>query len=255
MASPKPLSRLAFQPGRRGEDTILKVKAKAREINAPLAPATSKARVPRAGRPATALITRKAAAEAALAIIDRDGLAALSLQAVARVLQVSAPSLYHHFRDKDALLTRVARCLLEEVSAEQEAWSSDWEERMIELSLATRRVMLRHPLAASLALKFFPRQIMLPAYENSLIDCPYPPETHTIINEVIEKFTYGSALFAAAAVAQRTPAMPEIDPGHFPHLARARMAAPDEEVIYVEALRTILAGLRTRYGGRSTAAA
>ena len=49
-------------------------------------------RVIRAGRPTTALITRQSAAEAALAMIDQNGLEALSLLSVARVLGVSAPS-------------------------------------------------------------------------------------------------------------------------------------------------------------------
>lgn len=212
-------------------------------------PTVKRPRVPRAGRPATALITQQAAADAALSLIDQDGLEALNLQGVARVLGVSAPSLYHHFRDKDEILARVSRKLLEEVSAEQEAWSINWEQRMVELSLATRRVLLRHPNAASLVLRFFPRQMMLPAYENSLVDCPYPPETHAIINEVIEKFTFGSSLFAAAAKAQQVPPMPAVDTTHFPRLTRAlEMAPTGEEEIYVASLLAILAGLRARYG-------
>lgn len=210
--------------------------------------ASPKARIPRAGRPTTALITRKAAAEAALSVIDEDGLEALSLQGVARVLGVSAPSLYHHFRDKEELLTQVARRLLQEVGSEQDTWSSDWEERIIELSRATRRVMLRHPKAAPLALRFFPRQVMLPAYENSLADCPYPAEVQIVVSELTEKFTYGSALFAAAAEAHHIPAMPAVDPEQFPYLAHALEVAPGEEEVFVEALRVLLDGLRSRYG-------
>ncbi len=207
-----------------------------------------KARIPRAGRPASPLITRQAAAEAALALIDKAGLDALSLQAVARELGVSAPSLYHHFRDKDELLAQVVRTLLEEINAERDVWSADWETRTIELSLATRRVALRHPNAATLTLRFFPRKLMLPAYERTLKDCPYPPETHAVLLEAIEKFTYGSSLFAAAAESHHTPAMPEVDEGHFPNLSRALTAAPvDDEIIYVEALKVLLAGLRARY--------
>lgn len=206
-------------------------------------------RVARAGRPSKPLITRKAAAQIALTLIDRDGLDALSLPAVARSIGVSAPSLYHHFKDKEELLAQAARAMLEEINHEQEQWSDDWETRTIELSLATRRVALRHPNAASLALRFFPRKLMLPAYERTLIDCPYPPEAQMILLEAIEKFTYGTSLFAAAAEAHHTPAMPDVDAAHFPHLSRALTVAPgDDEVLHVEALRVILAGLRVRYG-------
>lgn len=206
-------------------------------------------RVPRAGRPETPLITRHAAAGAALRLIDENGLDALSLQSVAKALGVSAPSLYHHFQDKEELLTQVTRCLLEEINHEQDVWSEDWETRTIELSLATRRVALRHPNAAPLALRFFPRKVMLPAYEHSLQDCPYPPAAHAILTEAIEKFTYGSALFAAAAKAHHMPAMPEVDAAHFPHLANALANAPqDDETLHLEALAVVLAGLKARYG-------
>lgn len=210
--------------------------------------AITKPRVPRAGRPSTPLITREATAKTALELIDAHGLDALSLQAVARQLGVSAPSLYHHFRDKEELLTEVARSLLNEVGHEQEHWSSDWETRMVELSLATRRVALRHPNAAPLLLRFFPRRLMLPAYEAGLRDCPYPLSTHMIVHEVIEKFTYGSSLFAAAAETHHIPAMPDVDPAHFPRLAEALDLAPSDEEIFRQGLEVLLAGLRARYG-------
>lgn len=205
-------------------------------------------RVPRAGRPASPLITREAAAEAALAIIDSSGLEGLSLQAVAQQMGVRAPSLYHHFRDKEALLVKVARLLLHKINVEQEVWSSDWETRTIELALATYRVTMRHPNAAPLALRFFPRQVVLPAYERTLATCPYPPETHVVVLEAIERFTFGFTLFAAAAASHHTPPTPEPDREQFPFLAAALDAAPkDEEEVFVEALRVILDGLRARY--------
>jgi AcrR family transcriptional regulator len=38
------------------------------------------------------------------AVLDKDGLDGLSVQAVARAMGVTAPSLYYHFKDKDELL-------------------------------------------------------------------------------------------------------------------------------------------------------
>lgn len=205
-------------------------------------------RIPRAGRPASPLITREAAAQAALDIIDRNGLDALSLQAVAQQMGVRAPSLYHHFRDKEALLVKVSRLLLHLINVEQDVWSDDWETRTIELALATYRVTMRHPNAAPLALRFFPRQVVLPAYERTLATCPYPPEHHVVVLEAIERFTFGFTLFAAAAASHHTPPTPEPDRDQFPFLAAALDAAPkDEEEVFVEALRVIHAGLRARY--------
>lgn len=202
----------------------------------------------KAGRPAAPLITRQTAAEAALAVIDAEGLDGLSLQAVARAMGISAPSLYHHFRDKEEILAEVALLLLREAGREQEGWSDDWEERVVELAVATRRVALRHPNAGPLSLRFFPRWLMLPAYERTLSRCPYPPETHLVVLEAIEKFTHGSSLFAAAAEAHHLPAMPNIDAERYPHLARATQLGQKDEDIFVEAVRTILDGLRVRYG-------
>lgn len=90
---------------------------------------------------------------------------------------------------------------------------------------------------------------MLAAYERSLIDCPYPPETHAIILEAVEKFTYGTSLFAAAAEAHHLPAMPAVDEERYPHLSLALKVAPkDDEAIHVEALRALLDGFRVRFG-------
>ena len=222
------------------------------ELSKKIAKVKSEPRVPRAGRPTTALITCETATEAALTLIDRNGLEALSVQSVAQVLGVSAPSLYYHFRNKEELLAQIARALLVEVGHEKEHWSSDWDERMIELSLATRRVMMRHPNAAPLALRFFPRQVMLQAYENAMVDCPYPVEARMVVNELIEHVTYGASFFAAAAEAHHIPAMPSIDPERFPNLALAMETGPqDAETRFVEGLRTLLAGLRARYGGQT----
>jgi TetR/AcrR family transcriptional regulator, tetracycline repressor protein len=234
---------LAYPWGARSSDTG------GSGLNRTQVSAVNTARVPRAGRPATALITRRAASLAALQLIDVHGLDGLSLQAVARELGVSAPSLYHHFKDKEEILTEVARRIMEEIGAEQDEWSDDWETRTLELSLATRRVALRHPHAAPLALRFFPRKLILPAYERSLVDCPYPPETHAVILEAVEKFTYGASLFAAAAEAHHVPAMPEVDATRFPRLAHALKVAPrEDEAIHVQALRVLLDGFRTSFG-------
>lgn len=206
-------------------------------------------RVPRAGRPPSPLITREGAAEAALSIIDRVGLDSLSLQAVAQEMGVRAPSLYHHFRDKEELLVKVARLLLYKINVEQEVWAEEWEARTIELALATYRVTMRHPNAAPLALRFFPRQVVLAAYEHTLETCPWPPRHHVVVLEAIERFTFGFTLFAAAAASHHTPPTPHVDPAEFPFLSAALESAPkDEEEIFVEALRVILDGLRTRYG-------
>jgi AcrR family transcriptional regulator len=210
-------------------------------------PATRQQRT-RAGRPLKPLITREAAVAAAMAVIDRDGLEALSVQSVARAMKVSAPSLYYHFKDKDELLQLVARELLRQIGKSTSPEAS-WEERMIGLSVATLRVILEHANAAPLMLRFFPRSLMLSAYENSLVDTPYPVEHQMVVVEAIEKLTYGTALFAAAAETYHLPAMPAFDVERYPRLAKALQAGPQDQLaMFEESLRALLDGFKTRYG-------
>lgn len=200
------------------------------------------------GRPLKPLITREAAIAAAIELADTDGLEKLSVQAVARRMNVTAPSLYHHFSDKDELLECVALELLHQVG---EGHHSDaaWADRIIELSVATRRVILRHANAAPLMLRFFPRKLMLRAYERTLADCPYDAKYHMVILEAVEKLTYGSSLFAASAETYHSPAIPAFDAERYPLLAHAMAAAPkDDETIFVESLNALLDGFAARFG-------
>ena len=52
---------------------------------------------------------RRALIDAALAVIERDGVSALSLRDLARRLGVSHAAPAHHFADKAALLVEIAR--------------------------------------------------------------------------------------------------------------------------------------------------
>lgn len=199
------------------------------------------------GRPVKPLITRDAAVRAAISLLDSAGIDALSVQAVARAMGVTAPSLYYHFKDKDDLLQLIARELLREVGAEVPDHVG-WKKRAIILSVATRRMILRHPNAAPLMLRFFPRSLMLGAYETTLSDCPYPPQHHAAILEALEKLTYGASLFAAAAEAHHVPAMPDFEASRFPRLAEALAAGPSDEALFVETLELLFDGFEKRYG-------
>jgi AcrR family transcriptional regulator len=196
------------------------------------------------GRPSKALISRDRAARAALDVIDIQGLENFSLDLVARRLGVKAPSLYHHFHDKDELLAEVALCILREIEAPF-VDPNRWDETIVGLCKEARRTILRHPNAAPLLLKFFPRHIFLRGYNYWIEHSPYPPELQLIVLEGTEKLTFGSALFAAAARASSVAPMPEFNAEELPQLARAvRASSFDDESLFVETLRTFLAGMR-----------
>ena len=195
------------------------------------------------------MISKLSAAHAALEIIDELGLEGLSLQRVARRMGVKAPSLYHHFSGKSDLLAEVARCMLLDIEAPRPD-PEHWEDTFVELCVATRRNILKHPHAAPLLLRFFPRNLLLGAYEYWSANCPYPPEVQMLLHEGAEKLCFGSALFEAASRASGVEPMPHFAPRRYPALARALRANPhDEEALFIEVVRAFVAGIRLRVEG------
>ncbi|WP_084421484.1 TetR/AcrR family transcriptional regulator [Henriciella litoralis] len=196
------------------------------------------------GRPSKSLISRDSAANAALNVIDAHGLGKLSLELVAKQLGVKAPSLYYHFKDKNELLAEVALIMLRDIDPPK-IDENDWEKTLVRLCKSTRRSILRHPNAAPLLLQFFPRRILLGAYDFWISMCPYPPETHMVIMEGTEKLTYASALFEAAARSYGVELMPENQLEQLPHLRAAVQANPhDDEELFEETVTAFLRGFR-----------
>jgi TetR/AcrR family transcriptional regulator, tetracycline repressor protein len=107
---------------------------------------------PRRGRPPKALaqLTRSTIREAALQVIDNDGIAAVSMRSVSRLLGVDAKSLYHHVADKDDLLDAVAEHLLGQLHPPTP--TGDLRTDLRALAYEFRRVTLAHPEAATLVL-------------------------------------------------------------------------------------------------------
>lgn len=184
-------------------------------------------------------------------MIDARGLESLSLELVARKLGVKAPSLYYHFGDKAELLAEVARLIFVDVEAPDV--SGEWQDDIVELCLAVRRSILRHPNAAPLLLQFFPRHQLLGAYDRNLTAYPFTPAENIVLMEGLEKLTFGSALFESAARAQGVPAFPEVDPDRYPTLALTlRKNRLSDEDLFVETLRTFIAGRVERRAGANT---
>jgi AcrR family transcriptional regulator len=69
----------------------------------------------RMARPRKPLLSRDRIVTAALALIDAEGLAALSTRRLAAELGVSGPSLYNHFATKEAILDAVADTVVAQV--------------------------------------------------------------------------------------------------------------------------------------------
>jgi AcrR family transcriptional regulator len=89
-------------------------------------------------------LTRDRIVEAALAIMDGEGLEAVSMRRIAREVGVEAMSLYHHVADKDDLLDALcARVMSDFRIPEQD--DRPWIERARDGAREWRRVLKSHP--------------------------------------------------------------------------------------------------------------
>lgn len=89
---------------------------------------------------------------AGIALADRDGLDGLSMRRLAQELGVNPMSLYHHLRDKDALLDAMLDAVVAGIEPGGPAAAEDgegprWTDELRALVLAARRQVLAHPWA------------------------------------------------------------------------------------------------------------
>lgn len=198
-------------------------------------------------RPRSPLISREAAVRAGLEVLDEVGLEAFSLPMLAKKLEVKAPSLYHHFRDKSEVLAEIARQIMLDADEPRRLPSDDWQEAVVSLSVSARRSILRHPNAAPLLLLYPPRHQVLSGYERTLRKFEkkgVPAELRMLISIGLDNILMGAALTAAYAKSRDLPAFPVYDPAQFPSLAAAVKANPfDEEQMFVATIRAFLAGV------------
>lgn len=198
-------------------------------------------------RPTKPLISRSAAVAAALEIIDSEGLEALSLPRLAAQLNVRAPSLYYHFRDKAAILEAVARAIIAEIPVPRKPPPSRWPEWFVQMSLNFRTVVLRHRNAAPLLLQYRPR-LILGGYEEAaafLSESGVPVHLHVLILDGMETLTLGATITEAMRPAPALKTIfPSISPYRQPHLAAAVAAnSLTPRRLFVEMIRGFLRGV------------
>src|SRR5437868_4657791 len=102
------------------------------------------------GRPNNSAETRAQIVDAALALIDAEGLEALSTRRLAGELGMRGPTLYHYFANKDALLEAVRERIADELWTRVYArlagvGPGDWEGVMRGYVTGALSGMSRHP--------------------------------------------------------------------------------------------------------------
>lgn len=220
-------------------------------------------------------LTRERIIAAAVVLVDRDGIDALSMRTLASEMGVGTMSLYNHVSGKDDVLDGVADAVLGEMDLRR-ARTGSWEDRARELAWAFRRLALAHPRSFTLVLsRRFDSPMSRGPMERSLEvleDAGFGGETAVSILRAFMAFEVGSLLRELhphderrGAVADRSsdPEQVAWPADEFPHLASLSPCLErwDHEAEYdfgIELLIRSLAHLRSdggpvaRRGGKVT---
>ena len=89
-------------------------------------------------------LSKERIVDAAVRLVDEEGLAALTMRRLGRELGVEGMSLYTHFPNKAALLFALVKRLIEEIDPVH-APDADWQERLGAVMRSYRRVGRAHP--------------------------------------------------------------------------------------------------------------
>lgn len=142
-------------------------------------------------------LTREKILDAALEILDRDGLEGLSMRKLGAAVGVEAMSLYNHVANKDALLDGIHERIL--VSLEPSAARS-WQTFVRHQALALHRALLAHPNAIPL---FATRPAATPAsierldhYLGVLMKAGFGPMHALSIVQLVAQLVVGHAMWS-----------------------------------------------------------
>jgi len=149
------------------------------------------------GRPKVPLLSRERIRDAALELIDRGGLAELSMRKLAAELGVQAPSLYKHYPTKDELLDDIAGLVIADVDTSCFE-HDDWRGALAAWAWSYRGALAAHPnLVPYLAAGPGRREVSLrvaDAVHGGLVRAGWPPRDATLIGAATRSLVLGSTV-------------------------------------------------------------
>ena len=211
-------------------------------------------------RPRTPLLSREGIINAALALVDAEGLEALSTRRLAAELGVSGPSLYNHVATKDELIDAVVDSVVakvdvsafDDLAAHSPSGSEPaWRSALASWARSYRAALAAHPnvvpaLAQGTGRR--PAQLRIAdAVFGGLVDAGWPRREATSIGALMRSLVIGSAL---GSFAGSFPADASVYAGVYPHLDQAHLLAEHQREIDERAfevgLTAVLDGLELR---------
>jgi len=172
-------------------------------------------------RPRQALLSRQRIVDAAAALIDAEGLDALSTRRLAAELGVRGPSLYNHFRTKEEILDAVADSITAQVDTSFFG-THGWPDALRLWGHSYRAALAAHPHIVPFLAQGPGRRpaalAMADAVYGGLVTAGWPPARATHIGALMRYFVAGSALgsFARGFVED-----PQLYATQYPHLTQA----------------------------------
>ncbi|WP_035868497.1 TetR/AcrR family transcriptional regulator [Kitasatospora cheerisanensis] len=203
-------------------------------------------------RPRTPLLSRDRIVAAALALVDAEGLPALSTRRLAAELSVSGPSLYNHFATKDELLDAVVDSVMGEVDLTMFDAPDHWRTALRDWARSYRAALAAHPHIVPVLAQGPGRRPhalrLAEAVFGCLVDAGWPRGQATRIGALMRYFITGSALGSFAAGFPEDAALYTAD---YPRLADAHRLAEHRRTVdegaFDTGLEALLDGLELRY--------
>jgi AcrR family transcriptional regulator len=181
-------------------------------------------------RPSKPLLTRRGIAEEALALVEEEGMEALTTRRLAKRLGVEGPSLYNHVASRDDLLDEMTTVLNERIDPSG-LEHPDWRIGLADFARSYRRAFsVRPQLVATIASRPVRSGSSLRAYDGTfaaLEALGWDRQTATAALAAVDFLVLGSCIEAFGAGFDRTPE--EYDPD-YPHIAAALRATSSEEM-------------------------
>jgi len=197
-------------------------------------------------RPRHSLLTRQRIVEAAAALVDAEGLEAVSVRRLAAELGVQGPSLYNHFATKAEILDAVADEVIAQVDVSAFG-EHRWSEALRLWAHSYHAVLSAHPNIVPVLAHGPGRRpaalAMADVVYGALVQAGWSPARATHIGALMRYLVTGSALGSFALGFSGDPRLYE----RYPHLRDAHLLAEHQERVdegaFVLGLETLLSGL------------
>jgi AcrR family transcriptional regulator len=204
----------------------------------------------RAKRPKEQL-SRDRIVTTALAIVDADGLDALTMRRLGRELGVDPMAVYYYVEDKNALLDALVEAVMSEIDVSCEL-PADAEERLVVAAKAYADVLLAHPHALPIVLARSPRtpaamrpvEFMLSAF----MDAGLEPQEAVVAMNTLAAAVRGYVGMTGGDISDDHDVDVDglraaLSPEEFPALSRAAESVPqDPKAMFDSGVRAVIRG-------------